>query len=155
MARWWNDGAVMAHAGFPDGLGTTEDEILGQLSRQSDDTSRVLIIEHSGVPIGEMSFRALKGGAAEIGIKVCESRMQGQGLGTLCLKMLITKLFQSGYTEIVLDTNRKNLRAQHVYEKLGFEKLRVNQDQWKDQRGEWQSSVDYRLTRDRFVPLSL
>ena len=25
LAAWWNDGAVMAHAGFPNGLGTTED----------------------------------------------------------------------------------------------------------------------------------
>ena len=24
LTRWWNDGAVMAHAGFPNGLGTTE-----------------------------------------------------------------------------------------------------------------------------------
>ena len=25
LAAWWNDGAVMAHAGFPNGLGTTEE----------------------------------------------------------------------------------------------------------------------------------
>ena len=24
LAKWWNDGAVMAHAGFPDGTGQTE-----------------------------------------------------------------------------------------------------------------------------------
>ncbi len=24
LAKWWNDGNVMAHAGFPLGLGTTE-----------------------------------------------------------------------------------------------------------------------------------
>jgi hypothetical protein len=23
LAKWWNDGKVMAHAGFPNGLGTT------------------------------------------------------------------------------------------------------------------------------------
>lgn len=28
LAAWWNDGAVMAHAGFPNGLGTTEEEII-------------------------------------------------------------------------------------------------------------------------------
>lgn len=28
LAAWWNDGAVMAHAGFPDGLGTTEEEAI-------------------------------------------------------------------------------------------------------------------------------
>lgn len=28
LAAWWNDGAVMAHAGFPNGLGTTEEEVV-------------------------------------------------------------------------------------------------------------------------------
>lgn len=27
LAKWWNDGTVMAHAGFPNGLGTTSEEI--------------------------------------------------------------------------------------------------------------------------------
>ena len=32
LAAWWNDGAVMAHAGFPNGLGTTEEEIIEDLA---------------------------------------------------------------------------------------------------------------------------
>ena len=28
LTAWWNDGAVMAHAGFPGGLGTTEEEVI-------------------------------------------------------------------------------------------------------------------------------
>ena len=28
LTTWWNDGAVMAHAGFPNGLGTTEEEVI-------------------------------------------------------------------------------------------------------------------------------
>ncbi|MFH1513368.1 MAG: GNAT family protein [Bacillota bacterium] len=155
LARWWNDGGVMAHAGFPNGLGISEAEVAAQLSGQTDDTVRVLIIEVGGAPIGEMNYRNKGSRTAAIGIKVCETGMQGKGLGTLCLRMLITKLFQLGYTEIILDTNVKNLRAQHVYEKLGFEKLRVNHNHWQDQLGEWQSSVDYRLVASRFVPLSL
>ncbi len=31
LAAWWNDGAVMAHAGFPNGLGTTEEEIIEKI----------------------------------------------------------------------------------------------------------------------------
>lgn len=27
LCRWWNDGKVMAHAGFPKGLGTTVQKI--------------------------------------------------------------------------------------------------------------------------------
>ena len=28
LAAWWNDGAVMAHAGFPLGLGITEEKVI-------------------------------------------------------------------------------------------------------------------------------
>ena len=31
LERWWNDGAVMAHAGFPLGLGTTEEKEAARL----------------------------------------------------------------------------------------------------------------------------
>jgi len=50
-----------------------------------------------------------------------------------------------------LDTNLKNTRAQHVYEKLGFRKVRTRINAWKDQLGELQSAVDYELTAEDFV----
>ena len=31
LCLWWNDGTVMAHAGFPLGLGTTRENILQKL----------------------------------------------------------------------------------------------------------------------------
>ena len=31
LAAWWNDGRVMAHAGFPNGLGISAEEIAGAL----------------------------------------------------------------------------------------------------------------------------
>lgn len=64
--------------------------------------------------------------------------------------MLIGWLFRSGYSKIVLDTNLTNAKAQHVYESLGFHKLRVNIDSWKDQLGRLQSSVDYELVESDF-----
>ena len=94
LAKWWNDGGVMAHAGFPNGLG------------------RVI------------------------------------------LSMLIKKLFSMGYTKIVLDTNLKNGRAKHVYELLGFQKVRVNENSWTNQVGELQSSVDYELVPNNFIDWS-
>ena len=153
LCRWWNDGAVMAHAGFPNGLGTTAEKVARQLAADTDAAGRVLLIEYDGIPIGEMSYHNEGNHTAEIGIKICEVSMQGKGAGTQCLQMLITRLFQTGYQKVILDTNINNLRAQHVYEKLGFQKLRVNQNAWKDQLGVWQTSVDYALTPETFVPL--
>ena len=61
------------------------------------------------------------------------------------------ELFRNGYAKIVLDTNLTNTRAQHVYESLGFRKVRTNIDSWKDQFGRLQSSVDYALVEQDFV----
>lgn len=150
LAVWWNDGAVMAHAGFPLGLNTTAERIAQQLSTDSDETRRRLIVEHRGRPIGEMSYRNRGDGSAEIGVKICEPAYQDRGLGRVILSLLIRALFARGYERIVLDTNTENRRAQHVYELLGFQKLRVNQDSWHDQLGRPQSSVDYELRPEHF-----
>ena len=57
LADWWNDGAVMAHAGFPNGIGTTPEEIRRQIARERDETGRTLIIEYRARSIGEMNYR--------------------------------------------------------------------------------------------------
>lgn len=145
LAAWWNDGAVMAHAGFPNGLGTTEEEVIEGL-----DSGR-MVIEESDRLIGECNYRNLVDGVAEIGIKICETDCQNRGVGRKVLSMLIGWLFKNGYSRIVLDTNLKNARAQHVYESLGFRKVRTNINAWKDQLGQPQSSVDYELVEKDFV----
>lgn len=155
LCQWWNDGEIMAHAGFPNGLNTNTGKIIAELSTDADDIYRRLIIEVSHIPVGEMSCRNKGNGIAEIGIKICDFSMQGKGLGTLFLKMLISGLFADGYEKIILDTNLNNTRAQHVYEKLGFKKLRTNHNSWKNQLGELQSSIDYELLKSQFIPLDI
>ena len=49
LAAWWNDGAVMAHAGFPNGIGTDVDTVQKQLF--NTDTHR-LIVEFEGSTVG-------------------------------------------------------------------------------------------------------
>ena len=145
LAAWWNDGAVMAHAGFPLGLGITEEKVIAGLGN-----GRLTLEENSRL-IGEACYRQVGDGIAEIGIKICEMDCQNRGLGRIILSMLISWLFENGFRKIVLDTNLNNLRAQHVYESLGFRKLRVNYDAWTDQLGQKQSSVDYELTENDFI----
>jgi RimJ/RimL family protein N-acetyltransferase len=154
LGKWWRDGAVMAHAGFPKGLNITDNEIAAQVSEDTDETRRRLIIEYCNTPIGEMAYYNKGNGIAEIGIKICDFRKQENGFGTRFLKMLIsTLLYKYDYSKIILDTNLNNKRAQHVYEKLGFRKVRVNMDSWRNQLGELQSSVDYEMTKDDFKSL--
>ena len=145
LAEWWNDGAVMAHAGFPNGLGTTEEEVAEDIG------TGALIIEEAGKPIGEANYRIVDDKVAEIGIKICVFDCQNRGIGKIVLSMLIRYLFDNGFDKIVLDTNMKNKRAQRVYESLGFRKVRVNIDSWTDQVGKLHSSVDYELVEKDFV----
>ena len=145
LAEWWNDGAVMAHAGFPNGLGTTVEEVIAGLGNGR------LVLEEGERLIGEACYRKVGEAIVEIGIKICETDCQNRGLGRIILSMLISWLFEQGFEKIVLDTNLTNKRAQHVYESLGFQKLRVNVDSWTDQVGKLQSSVDYELVEKDFI----
>ena len=146
LCLWWNDGSVMAHAGFPLGLGTTEEAIRQKLCAQ-DGNYRHMIF-YAGTAIGEMNYREIDAEVCEIGIKICDASRQNRGLGKMILRLFTDALFDAGYEKIILDTNLNNTRAQHVYETLGFRRVRVNVDAWKDQLGVPQSSVDYELTKD-------
>ena len=150
---WWNDGSIMAHAGYPNGLDISVEKIVEQLTFDND-RKRRLIIELEGHPIGEMSYRTPVENTAEIGIKICDANQRNKGYGSIYLKMLMAYLYNElNYERIILDTNLENKRAQHVYEKLGFTKLRINRNAWKDQSGQMQSTVDYEMTRDAYERL--
>ena len=151
LADWWNDGEVMAHAGFPYGLKTTANKVAAAIKEESDKTRRRLIIEYESTPIGEMSYRHADDDTAEIGIKICDRSYQNRGIGKIALSLLITMLFDKGYGTVILNTNLNNKRAQHVYETLGFQKTGVRYDSWKDQTGALQSAVDYKLTEPDFI----
>ncbi|HAS73409.1 MAG TPA: hypothetical protein DCS67_04635 [Clostridiales bacterium UBA8960] len=156
LCSWWRDGRIMAHAGFPKGLSVTEEEIVEKLSHDSDEKYRRLIIEVDGVPVGEMSCHNISESTAEIGIKICVADQREKGHGTLFLRMLIEHLFLvRGYKKIILDTNVSNNRAQHVYNKLGFKEIRIRVNDWKDQLGELQSSIDYELTKDDYFKIEI
>lgn len=152
LCKWWNDGAVMAHAGFPNGLGTTEQEVAAKIRGERDDTCRRHIILLRDAAIGEMVYRRLGDHICEIGIKICDSDRQNHGLGKIILSLFIEGLFSElGYKKIVLDTDLANQRAQHVYEQLGFQRVRINMDSYRDQLGNMRSSVEYELTERHFI----
>lgn len=150
LETWWNDGSVMAHAGFPDGVHTNAERIRKQIENYTY-KKRTLIIEYKDIPIGEMNYEMSDDKKCEIGIKICESDYQERGIGRVVLSLFIEELFSMSANLIFLTTNLKNKRAQHVYEKLGFKVREIQYDSWKDQRGELQSTVFYDLTRENFV----
>ena len=152
LCDWWNDGKVMSHAGYPNGLGTAPEIIARSLETDNDDIHRRLILEIDNMPVGEMNYRNVGNKTAELGIKICNFNKQEKGFGTRFLKMIIHSLFNDlAYEKIILDTNTKNERAQHVYQKIGFKQVGIRIDSWKNQLGELQSSIDYVLTKKDFI----
>lgn len=149
LCTWWNDGKIMAHAGFPNGLNTTVSAVQEQIDRE-DKNRRRIIIEIAKQAVGEMSYRLVET-TAEIGIKICDASYREHGYGTKALKLLIEYLFTNEQIDkIILDTNLNNTRAQHVYEKIGFKQVAVHMDAWKDQLGRLQSFVDYELLKNHY-----
>ena len=63
--------------------------------------------------------------------------------------MLIEELFHMGAQLIFLDTNLNNTEHS-MYMKLGFKRIAIHCDSWKNQLGELQSTVDYELTKGDF-----
>ena len=125
--------------------------IASKLALDDEINYQRLIIEYNHCPIGEANYRRVDINVVEIGIKICDFSMQNKGLGKIILSMLIESLFNDyGFEKIILDTNLNNKRAQHVYEKLGFQKIRTNMNSWKDQLGQLQSSIDYELVPSHF-----
>lgn len=152
LCKWWNDGKIMAHAGFPKGINTSEEAIANSLLKDTDETHRRLILEVDEVAIGEMNYRNKGNQTAEIGIKICDFSLHNKGLGKRFLSMLIHSLFTDlGYKKIILDTNVKNQVAQKVYDKLGFRKIGVRENAWKDTEGVMQTSIDYQLIETDFI----
>ena len=56
LSLWWNDGRVMAHAGFPLGINETVESIADNL-RLDNEQHRRLMVLLSERPIGEMCYR--------------------------------------------------------------------------------------------------
>ena len=160
LNTWWNDGKVMEHAGFPNGLGETIEDTIDNIKNRKDKLNQLCIIEIDGKPVGELSYR-IKADKAYPGWKICDFNYQNQGYGTKIIMILLEFLFTDGdinstfsVNKIILDTMLENKRAQHVYEaKIGAKKIGIRENTWQDQVGNWRSAVDYEITREAFFDL--
>lgn len=158
LNAWWNDGAVMAHAGFPNGLGEPLEDTLRAIQRNADGLSQRCMIEVDGRPVGELSYGIKPEGVVEPGWKICDPAYQNRGYGTNVILMLLDFLFSNPainapcpVRRICWDTMLENARAQHVYEaKIGARKVGLRRDAWRDQLGRLRTSVLYEMTREEY-----
>ncbi len=152
LNRWWNDGKVMAHAGFPDGIGQSLGETREDIRRSLTRGGWLCIMEAHGFPIGECSLR-IQDGQGMPGWKICEAAWQNQGLGPRFIAMSMDHYFdQPGLQVVRWDAMLDNLRAQRVYERLpGVKRLGEKENVWRDQLGVWRGHVLYELTKEDWL----
>ncbi|MCL2752811.1 MAG: hypothetical protein FWE44_01525 [Defluviitaleaceae bacterium] len=97
LGAWWRDGDVMAHAGFPNGLDITDEQIFSQI----ENGDGLFILEAHGEPVGEMSCRDKGAKVAEIGIKICKNQRS----------ISYRTASKSAFPPLVVGRTRTNLRV--------------------------------------------
>lgn len=161
LNEWWNDGRVMEHAGFPNGIGESLDDTIASIRRGEGKLSQLCIMEINGKPVGELSYSIRGDEAAYPGWKICDFNYQKQGYGPKITMILLEFIFTDvvinskfPIEKIIWDTTLENKRAQYVYEnenKIGARKMGIQENLWKDQLGNWRSSVDYEISKEDFL----
>ena len=150
LLSWWNDGEIMAHAGFPLGLNTTIDKIKENIKKNCD-TRELMLIEVDGLPVGELNYK-IKDNIADFGIKICNKTFQNVGLGPIILNKLFKYLFEEkNVDKITCNTNLNNIRSQLVYEKkMQMKRTQTLYNSWINQIGERCSVTFFEITKKDF-----
>lgn len=159
LNTWWNDGSVMEHAGFPNGLGESLGKTKENVRRMMGRLNHLCLIEIDGKRVGELNYRIdKKDRIASVGWKLCDEDYQNKGYGSKVIKMTLDYIFTDRHInnyiridKITWNTMLENKRSQYVYEnKIGARRVKVNKDIWIDQLGRSRTNIDYEITREDF-----
>ena len=148
LYNWYNDGSIMRHAYFKNGLNIDYNYIdnLIKLTRKGIKVRLLMYINNE--PIGDVSYKLITDNNYKIGINIYFTKYQNKGYGTNFLRMLINYLFKEKQAKnIYLDVRKINQRAIHVYEKIGFKK----ENEFIRNRIHF---ISYKLIKDDFYVLN-
>lgn len=103
------------------------------------------VLEENNQIQGYISL-AYDGSAVEILNFCMAAENQNSGVGTWFLSEILDIYYNLGATSVILEVRRSNLRAIHVYEKLGFKKIRIR-------KGYYSNGEDALVMQKLFVPI--
>ncbi len=84
---------------------------------------RLLLALHDDAPVGCAALRDAGGGRAEMKRLYVRPAARGLGVGEALARQVIAEASLAGYRELVLDTLPSMVRAQRLYERLGFRNI--------------------------------
>lgn len=124
---------------YPEEVNVTLEQEKDMLQWYLDSKRDVMIVaEIDGDVVGNSSFSSVGKKIrvrhrCSVGIALYKNAW-GLGIGTALLELLIAKAIECGYEQMELDVVSKNVRAIHLYEKMGFIKcgIRPNAIRHKD-----------------------
>lgn len=83
-----------------------------------------LVALHEQCLIGMGALKRVDDTTGEIKRMRVDPAYQGKGIGQKLLTLLITRAQDLGYERLILDTTVKQIAAQHLYERNGFQEIR-------------------------------
>ena len=149
--RWINDPRNNRYLHYD--LPLEEEKTLRWFQASRDRTDRYdAVIELDGEPVGVIGLLGIdrKNGKAEYYITLGEEKAAGRGVAAAASRQLLSYAFeQLGLNRIYLYTERENLRAQRLFERVGFRREGLlRQDLFS--RGRYVDRYAYAITRDQF-----
>ena len=94
-----------------------------QAALRDPNTGYLIALDSSGGQIGYVILRGLESEHRSIELIRVAMRLPGQGNGKHVLRLVLKRVFEElGAHRLWLDVLESNLRAQHVYRSLGFQK---------------------------------
>ncbi|MBB1158889.1 GNAT family N-acetyltransferase [Amycolatopsis dendrobii] len=125
VSQWWGD---------PD---EETDSLLAKAEAQA------YAIEHNGETVGIIqSWEEASPRYRHAGIDLAvHPGHYGLGLGAEAIRILAQRLFDRGHHRITIDPAAANVRAIHVYEKLGFRRVGILRDYEQGLDGTWHDGL--------------
>jgi diamine N-acetyltransferase len=105
----------------------------------SDQAKMLMITTMEGERLGMFALYFIREGLVNIGLGLCNTKVQNSGYGTLATRMIVEYLFANyPLARIEAETDAENISAQKVLDHVGFTRegvlrnFRYHHGQWRD-----------------------
>lgn len=157
LLQLWNDGEVMKHVGFPDGIGYDLTRMQRWLERlEASETRHHYVIVHPTIGFcGETYYSAdMAHGRAELDIKLAVAA-RSRGIATMALTQLISIVFETERTieSVWVEPRDENAAAHRLYRRCGLcpkdrpEDLGPGPSYWERRRHDAWATLDLGRSR--------